>query len=152
MSDRSHARPFPRGALFGAAALIGFTLIMAGTARLTGIGTTTVPEAAPVESYELRFVDRPDGAVALYEASDDHLVTVLAPGTNGFVRSAVRGLARERKLSGIGPAQPFRLTRWADGRLSVTDPSTGREINVEAFGPTQVEAFVAILEAARDAS
>lgn len=152
MSDMLKARPFPRGALFGAAALIGFALITAATARITGIGATSVPEAAPVESYELRFVDRADGAVAVHRAGDERPVEVLAPGTNGFVRGAVRGLARERKLRGIGPAPPFRLIRWADGRLSLKDPSTGREIHVEAFGPTQVEAFVAILEAARDAS
>ena len=62
---------------------------------------------------------------------------VVAPGTNGFLRGVLRGLARERKLERSAIEPPFRLTRWADGRLSLEDPATGRRIDdLEAFGPT----------------
>ena len=36
-----------------------------------------------------------------------------------FVRGTVRGLVRERKREGIGSVPPFRLTRLADGRLTL---------------------------------
>jgi putative photosynthetic complex assembly protein len=138
-------RPFPRGALLGAAALVGFALLSATTARLTGVGTTQMPAAAAAESRELRFEDRADGSVAVYEAPEDRLVDILDPGTNGFVRGALRGLARERKRNEIGRQPPFRLVLWVDGRLSLEDPSTGRQIDLEAFGPTNREAFARLL-------
>jgi putative photosynthetic complex assembly protein len=73
------------------------------------------------------------------------LVDTLQPGTNGFVRGVLRGLVRERRAERIGPAPPFRLTRWADGRLSLDDPSTGRHVDIEVFGPTNAGAFADIL-------
>jgi len=84
----------------------------------------------------------------VYAASGGDVVEVLEPGTNGFVRGVLRGLARDRKLRGIGPQPPFELTRWTDGRLSLTDTATGREIELDAFGPTNVGAFARLLTAA----
>jgi putative photosynthetic complex assembly protein len=140
-------RPFPRGALLGAVALVAFALVVAATARVIGIGSPSLPVAAPVESVELRFLDRADGSVAVHEAEGDRLVDVLAPGTNGFVRSVLRGLARERKAQGVGIEPPFRLTWWADGRLTLEDASTGRRIDLEAFGSTNMGAFARLLSA-----
>jgi putative photosynthetic complex assembly protein len=73
----------------------------------------------------------------------------LAPGTNGFVRGVLRGLMRERKAESIGPTAPFRLTHWANGRLSLDDPSTGRHVDLEVFGPTNAGAFAQILAASQ---
>jgi len=147
MSDPFADRPFPRRALIGAAALIGFTLLAAAFARVSGLGTTQFPEAPAVEVRELRFEDRKDGAVAVYDARNEHLVSVLAPGTNGFARGALRGLARERKRQEIGAESPFRLVRWGDGRLSLEDPQTGRRIDLGAFGPTNADVFARLVHA-----
>ena len=76
-----------------------------------------------VQSRTLHFADRNDGAVEVTDA-DRHIVAVLPPGTNGFARGVMRGLARARKLEDVGQEPPFVLTRWADGRLSLDDPST----------------------------
>jgi putative photosynthetic complex assembly protein len=140
-------RLIPRGVLVGAGALIALTVAAAAAARVSGIGTTEPPVSAPVESRELRFEDRDDGAVAVYEAADGSTVDVLAPGTNGFVRGVMRGLARERKRQEIGQQPPFRLTRWADGRLTLDDTATGRRIELAAFGPTNTGAFARLLHA-----
>ena len=70
---------------------------------------------------------------------------MLPPGTNGFIRGVLRGLARDRKLQRIGTEPPFRLTRWVDGRLSLDDPATGRRIELGAFGPTNAAAFAGLL-------
>ncbi|EWY39532.1 phosphonoacetaldehyde methylase [Skermanella stibiiresistens SB22] len=136
---------FPRGALLGAAALLLFTVSSAAVARLSGLGTVQMPEAVSVESRQLRFADRADGAIEVTDARTGGTAAVVDPGTNGFVRGALRGLARERKRQGVGIEPPFVLTRWADGRLSLTDPATGRVINLEAFGPTNAEAFARLL-------
>lgn len=145
MSQGEHNRPFSRGVLIGAALLVGVSIVAAATARLTGIGRTQLAEVEPVESLDLRFEDRSDGAVAVYAADDGQVVTVLPPGTNGFVRGVLRGLARERMLHEQGSETPFRLTRWADGRLSIDDPATGRQIDLGGFGPTNAQAFGRLL-------
>jgi putative photosynthetic complex assembly protein len=59
----------------------------------------------------------------------------------------LRGLARDRRADHVGIAPPFRLTHWANGRLSLDDPSTGRHIDLEVFGPTNAGAFADILVA-----
>lgn len=145
MTEPTRYRPFPRGPLFGAGALIVFSLLLAGTARYTGLGASMVDPASAVQTRDLRFEDRDDGAVAVLEAETRREVEILAPGTNGFVRGVMRGLARERKLGGIGDAQPFRLIRWSDGRLSLRDLATGREIQLVSFGQTQFDTFAAML-------
>jgi putative photosynthetic complex assembly protein len=121
------------------------TIVAAGTARLTGIGTSHVPEGTPVESRDLRFADRTDGAVVISEADTGRIVDVASPGTNGFLRSTLRGLARDRKRQDLGAEAPFRLTRWADGRLSLQDEATGRRIDLGAFGPTNAAVFAHLM-------
>jgi putative photosynthetic complex assembly protein len=135
----------PRGALIGAGVLVVSALLLVVTARLTGYGPAKPAASAVVESHDLRFEDRPDGAVLIYANQDNRLVDTLPPGTNGFVRGVLRGLVRERRADHIGSTPPFRLTHWADGRLSLDDPSTGRHVDLEVFGPTNAGAFADIL-------
>ncbi len=146
MSD-SFTRPFPRGALIGAGALLGLSLLLVTGSRINGVGATRMPEAAVVSTLDLRFADREDGAVVATAASDGRIVAVFAPGTNGFVRGVMRGLARERRRDGIGAEPPFRLIRWTDGRMSLTDLATGVNINLEVFGPTNAAAFAQLFGA-----
>jgi putative photosynthetic complex assembly protein len=145
MAKSSRDRRFPLGALIGASALIAFSLLATGLARLSGIGTSFVPAAGIVESRALRFEDRADGAVTVSEVGSERLVDVLAPGTNGFIRGVLRGLARERRREDLGTAQPFLLTRWSDGRLSIEDAATHVRIELIAFGPTNIAAFARLL-------
>jgi putative photosynthetic complex assembly protein len=150
MSERSEDRTLPRGALLGAGGLVVLSLFMVGLARMTGYQPAKPPVSIVVDQYDLRFEDRPDGAVLIYSSKDDRLVDVLQPGTNGFVRGVLRGLVRERRADHVGTAPPFRLTRWADGRLSLDDPSTGRHVDLEVFGPTNSGAFAQILIASAE--
>ena len=141
---------FPRGALLGAAGLVGLSLLGAGVGRFAGIGTTSMPTVPAVEVRDLRFVDELNGGIAVREAGSDQQVFEVAPGTNGFIRGVLRGLARGRKIELLDTSPPFRMTRWADGRLSIEDPMTARWIDLGAFGPTNIEAFAKIFEARGD--
>jgi putative photosynthetic complex assembly protein len=147
VSEPGADRSIPRGVLWGAAALIGFSIVSAGAARVGVIGPEQKPAAEAAAIRDLRFKDRADGAVTVHEASDDRLVAVLPPGGDGFIRGAMRGLARERRQKEVGPEPPFRLTRWDNGRLSLEDTGTGRRIDLEAFGPTNAQAFGRLLAA-----
>jgi len=145
VSDPFRGRPFPLGALLGAAALIGFSLIAVTSVRVFGLGRSESPPLPAVESVDLRFEDRAGGAVAIYEGTGDRVVDVLSPGSGGFVRGVLRALARERRSHGGGKAMPFRLSKRQDGRLTLEDPTTGRLIDLKAFGPTNAEAFARLL-------
>jgi putative photosynthetic complex assembly protein len=147
MAQRADQQTLPRGALLGAGALVLGSLLLAGLARISGYQPARPPASTVVASYDLRFEDRTDGTVLVYRGSTDNLVYTLEPGTNGFVRGVLRGLVRERRADHIGPTPPFRLTRWSDGRLSLDDPSTGRHVDLEVFGPTNAGAFADIFMA-----
>ena len=66
-------------------------------------------------------------------------------GEGGFLRGALRVMARERRMRGLGGEAPFELVGRADGRLTLLDPATGQRIDLEAFGPTNAGAFAALL-------
>jgi putative photosynthetic complex assembly protein len=74
-------------------------------------------------------------------------IEVVAPATNGFLRATMRGLARQRIRQDSDREIPFRLTGWADGRLTLEDPTTGRKVEMEAFGITNEEVFAHLLTA-----
>ena len=143
----TNGNQIPPAALLGAAVLVVGSLLLVGFARLTGYKPLQPETSAIVEAKDVRFEDRADGAVLVYSSPQNRLVDTLAPGTNGFVRGVLRGLVRERRADRIGSAPPFRLTHWANGRLSLDDPSTGRHIDLEVFGATNSAAFADILEA-----
>ena len=148
MGDPFHNKSLPRAALAGAGLLVGLAVFSAVGARVTGIGTTRMPEANTVAAVEMRFLDREDGAVVVQDP-DERIIAVLPPGTNGFARGVLRGLARERRQHHLDSGPTFRLVRWADGRLSLEDPATGRHVNLEAFGPTNARVFADLLVSAQ---
>lgn len=135
----------PKGVLIGAALLLAFALAATAAARFSGLSRGDHAAAQSVESRLLHFDDRDDGAIVVRDAQNDDLAALVAPGTNGFVRGVLRGLARERRQHEIGSSPPFRLTHWSDGRLTLEDVSTGRRIDLEAFGPTNAQAFARFL-------
>jgi putative photosynthetic complex assembly protein len=145
MSQVIHEPVVPRAGVFAAAALVLFALTAVTTVRLTGVGGVHVALPAAVESRDLQFEDGKNGAVLVFDATDHQLVDTLAPGSNGFVRVVMRGLARERKLGDIGAQPPFRLTRYAGGQITLTDTSTGKQIDLGAFGSSNTEAFARLM-------
>jgi putative photosynthetic complex assembly protein len=148
MSGEFVNETFPRGPLLGATALVAFALLATAAARLGTVGGRAgEPVAArdPVAIVSLRFADREDGAVLVVDSESDAAVATIEPGTGGFLRATLRALSRERKLSGIGAAVPFELRRYADGRLELHDTGTERNVYLDAFGPTNADAFSALL-------
>jgi putative photosynthetic complex assembly protein len=137
--------PFPRGILAFAGAAIGLSIIAAAAGRLTGAADST-PTSVPVVSRDLLFQDRPDGGVAVFDAASESApIETIAPETNGFLRATMRGLARQRLRQDADKGIPFRLTGWADGRLTLEDPTTGRRVEMEAFGASNEAVFARLL-------
>ncbi len=136
---------FPRAPLFALGALVLASVLAVAAVRLTGVGAVHVADAAAVATREFRFEDRPDGSIVVLDASGQHLIDTVAPGTNGFLRGTMRGLARERMRQGVSPALPFRMIGRADGKLTLEDPGTGRRVDLGSFGPTNAAVFAQIM-------
>lgn len=143
MTTSTADRSIPKGAAIGAVALVLFAV--AGVSTLSVERYADLPPVAVLEQRALLFQDRPDGSVAVLSASDGTLVHSVPPGGDGFIRGTMRGLNRERVMSGIAPETPFELTRYADGRFELRDTATGRKIDLRAFGATNTAAFERLL-------
>ena len=131
----------PRLPLVACAVLALCTLASVSVVRLTGMGSALSEVAPVVHERALRFEDRVDGGITVLDARTGAVIGDVAPGTNGFLRSAMRGLVRERKREGIGPRLPFQLVIRGDQRLTLEDPGTGRRIDLRSFGPTNAGVF-----------
>jgi putative photosynthetic complex assembly protein len=129
----------PRRAVMGALAALGLVFAGAAAVRLSGV-TIREPDARTLAMRELRFLDRPDGGIEVIDAASGRTLDVMR-GEQGFLRGTLRGLVRERKRRGLAGAQPLQLIARADGRLTLTDASTGERIDLESFGPTNAAVF-----------
>ncbi len=138
---------FPRGPLLAVGALLLCVLLAVTAVRLSGMGAVRVPDAAASQVGSFRFVDASDGAVQVIDATTGRALSRIEPGTNGFLRSTLRGLARERRRQALGADAPFELIGRADGRLTLLDPATGRRVDLESFGPANARVFAQLLQA-----
>jgi putative photosynthetic complex assembly protein len=136
---------FPRAPLIAVGGLVIASLLAVSAVRFTGVGAMRVADAPAVEVREFRFEDRPDGSIVVLDASGKKLIETVAPGTNGFLRGTMRGLARERMRQGVSPQLPFRMIGRADGKLTLEDPGTGRRVDLGSFGPTNAAVFAQIM-------
>jgi len=98
-------------------------------------------------SRELRFADGADGSIRVTDADDGRELVSIEVGEGGFVRSVMRGLARERLSRGIGQEAPFVVKRWSNGYVSLEDPATDTVVELTAFGPDNVQAFSRLVAA-----
>jgi len=117
-------------------------LLAVGFARWQGISDKQI-DAATIWQRDLIFADGPQGAVIVKDARNQTEIASFE-GEQGFLRSTLRALVRERKRQGIGPDAPMKLLGRADGRLTLLDPSTQQRIDLEAFGPSNVAVFAGL--------
>jgi putative photosynthetic complex assembly protein len=143
----SSAKPMnvPKPALYMAAGMVAVVLALAGSARLFGFGAFKETPSTVLVERQLRFEDAADGGIRVIDARTNRQATLLPSGTNGFLRGALRALTRERRMARLGATQPFRLIRYADGRLVLLDPATAQHVTITSFGPTQIASFDALL-------
>ena len=153
MTAHSHDTTVPRGALIAAAALVGMSLSVVVAVQSGWMAHAADPvakretaRAMPLKSRDLVFVDTATGAVGARDARTGVMMTAVKAGQEtGFIRGVMRGLARDRHLRGIGPEAPFRVTRWSNGDLTLTDTATARTIELNSFGATNQASFEALL-------
>ncbi|CCD96360.1 conserved hypothetical protein [Bradyrhizobium sp. ORS 375] len=143
-----HAEPdivIPKGALRAAFALVIFSLVAAGVGRWTGVGTVHTDHAAAVQTVALRFEDRPDGGISVVSPDSGKVVGIVEAGGDGFLRTVLRSMAFDRQRHAIGSGPAFTINRWADGRMSLDDPATGRRVDLGPFGDDNKRRFTELM-------
>ncbi|MES2859957.1 MAG: photosynthetic complex assembly protein PuhC [Pseudomonadota bacterium] len=144
-----HDEQMPKLPLYAAIGLVAASLLLVGGQRMGLIGSPHVAEARQATAtltHDLRFFDEADGAVRVAVVGGADRVIPTASG--GFVRGVLRSLVRERRAQGLGSEQPFRVTQWSDGAVTIQDMATGRTLNLNAFGPTNRLDFVKLISPA----
>ncbi len=125
-------------------------LVAVGLARWSGLDPRT-PDAAVLWQRALQFNDLPDGDIAVLDADTQQAVARFS-GEQGFLRSTLRALVRERLREKIGSDAPFLLIGRTDGRLTLLDPTTQQRIDLESFGPSNTAVFAGLRMAGQEAS
>ena len=133
------------------ASLVLISLVSVSIVRIAGISAVQQADAPTLSSRQLRFQDQDNGSIDVLDARSGAVLETVPPGTNGFLRSTMRGLVRERKRQSLGPETPFELVGHVDGRLTLIDPGTHRRIDLESFGPTNSAVFARLLPASTGA-
>jgi putative photosynthetic complex assembly protein len=105
----------------------------------------------PAAERTLRFFDEADGTVRVEDGASAEVLARFAPGEGGFIRATVRSLVHQRRIRNEGPAVPFTLTRWENDNLTLSDPVTGRSVEVSSFGPDNRAVYANLLPAAAEA-
>ncbi|WP_219894881.1 photosynthetic complex assembly protein PuhC [Aquisediminimonas profunda] len=153
MSGHTHSESLPKGALIGAAVLVGLTLAFTGAVAL-GIVPGPVSAEQRREAVhmpklavrDLQFLDQKDGSVMIRDVTRGTTASIIQAGSKtGFIRGVMRGLARDRHMRGLNQEPPFRLTLWANQNLALEDLATGRVIELNGFGDTNRQAFLDLL-------
>lgn len=138
--------PFiPKGSLKMIAGWLGLSVIVV----LVAVSMKDYEDAPdiPTNAQNLALVtvdDTADGGIVI---RSDKGVAELGPDANGFVRGVLRALARQRSVAKIGPEHAFVLAHTRDGNFVISDPMTGTQIDLRAFGKDNTLAFAALMPA-----
>lgn len=143
-----HEQKVPRPMIVAIGSLLVASLAIATYGRLTRAPSESQLTQQDAEFIELRFADAADGSVIVRRADSNEEVARFGPGEGGFVRGVMRGMFRTRMQERVPREAPFRLSRQLDGRFSLSDPSTGRVVELRSFGRTNYEVFAGLLEPA----
>lgn len=141
----------PRLILLAAGALILFVFLSIMIGRATDTGLLLTPEATPVETRAMRFSPAPTGEMAITDDASGQLVALLSAEGDGFIKGVMRGLSRGRAVTRTTGDEVYVLTRYDDGRLSISDPVSGARFDLNSFGPDNLEAFARLLKSREDA-
>lgn len=127
--------------------LMVVVLVVTTIATMTRDTTATPARAeTPVlSSRQVAFEPQPEGVLIVRDADTGAEIAALVEADGGFVHNVVRVLTKERRRHAVAADMPYRISAYTNGRVSILDLSTGRVIDINAFGATQVESFAALL-------
>jgi putative photosynthetic complex assembly protein len=102
-----------------------------------------------VDVHSVVFDPQVDGTLAVSLTASNGKVsrTVLPSSLEGFVATLAKSLVRDRRRYDAAETLPYRLTRFENGTMMLKDPVIGTVIRLDAFGPSNLAAFKALIPA-----
>ena len=88
-----------------------------------------------------------DLPVQVLDAHSGKTIASYPVGEGGFVRGSLRALSRMRFVAKTDESVPYRLIRWENGAISLSDTASVERLILNAFGPDNAAAFAALLDA-----
>ncbi|MEL7398112.1 MAG: photosynthetic complex assembly protein PuhC [Pseudomonadota bacterium] len=136
----------PTALLRGMLVLVAFVLTLVFYASLTDRPLLAQPPDGDILSEKIIRLQGTVTGAARISDEDGAVIAEYAAGDGGFVSTIERVIRRERLRNGA-PNDGVVHVRLREGnRLSVFDPSTDREIELEAFGRDNIAKFAAIVQ------
>lgn len=142
---RSPARPdretIPRRivlAMFGLA-LVSLLLVSLSVAT----GRPLVGQPHPAEAVRGHTVTI-TGEGTHVNVTDDR-GRVLLDGNGGFVDVVLDGLTRARRVARVEGNAPVTIIQYDNGRVTLSDPSSGWQVELTSFGPANTGTFLKML-------
>jgi len=127
-------------------ALLLFTLLVVGYARLSDMPLLGVPDSSPiVKEIVLQFHKNQDGSIVILNEEGVEIINS-GIGPNGFVSVVYSGFSYERKKKNISNNGPVKLVQHQDGRLTIVDDSTSWDMHLNSFGAMNVAVFGKLLD------
>lgn len=134
--------------------IVAASLVLTASVTMGFVPKQSVPAEAraaagitAAQVRPLKFFDEPDGTVRVEDGVSGEVLNRFREGEGGFIRATVRSLVHQRRIRGIGPEVPFTLTEWQNGNLTLSDPETGRSVEVSSFGPDNRAVYQNLLPA-----
>ena len=145
-AERPRAPRFPRLPLYTAIGFVMFSLGAILFGSVSGIGTLKVEQGRAIAVRDIRIAVEPDETIRVSDARSQKEIAVFAPDQGGFVRGSLRAFNRMRFVDSVSESAPYRVIRWENGSVSLSDTGTGERFHLNAFGRDNAEAFAAFLE------
>ena len=128
-------------------AMLGFWWLGASLAGDTQTSAQKPIRGEISSSIDITVLDLPDGAVGVFQTQSNAPLARFESGEGSFVRTIFRSLVRDRRVRQVSAPPQFTLRGLADGRVVVEDPSTGSQIELDAFGHINADQFRDMLQA-----
>ena len=129
-------------AMFG---LVTLCLIIVSVFVWTGQPKESVPPLSPVKAERVLFLQGEMSGAARVLDANGSLIANLSPEEGGFLAGVWRVLQRERTKARVALDGPIVVQAFENGRMAVTDPSTGWSADLMGFGQDNAAAFAKLL-------
>lgn len=125
--------------------LVMLCLIMVTAHVWTGQPITATPPDSPVKVEKTLFLHGDMSGAARVLDANGSLIANLSPEEGGFLSGIWRVLQRERTKARVALDGPVTVTAFENGRMAITDPSTGWSADLMGFGQDNAAAFARLL-------
>ncbi len=135
----------PRAMVRAMFALVMLCLILVSAHVWTGQPVTSAPPESPVRVEKTLFLQGDMAGAARVLDGTGSVIADLSPEEGGFVSGVWRVLQRERTLARVPLDGPVIVSAFENGRMAITDPSTGWNADLMGFGQDNAAAFARLL-------